>query len=71
MTNSAVRAPGPKGRPILGNLPELQKDNLGFFVRLQREYGDVAVFRAGPRELYLVSHPDGIKHVLTARCYGK
>lgn len=56
--------PGPRGAPLVGSLLEMRRDILAFFSRLQREYGDVVRFRIGPRDSYLVSHPDLIKDVL-------
>jgi cytochrome P450 len=57
--------PGPKGSWLLGSLTEFRRDMLGFFMRLAREYGDVAGYRLGKRHLCLVNHPDLIEHVLT------
>jgi cytochrome P450 len=56
--------PGPQGAPIIGSLPDFQKDSLNFLLNLRREYGDVVRFRLGTRFLYLASHPNHIKHVL-------
>ncbi|MBW4671378.1 MAG: cytochrome P450 [Cyanomargarita calcarea GSE-NOS-MK-12-04C] len=56
--------PGPQGSPIIGSLADLQKDSLNFLLNIRREYGNVVRFRLGTRVLYLVSHPDDIKHVL-------
>lgn len=56
--------PGSSGAPIVGSLPDLQRDPLNFLLNLRREYGDVVRFRLGHRVVYLVSHPDDIKHVL-------
>jgi len=33
--------PGPKGRPLRGNLPEMRKERLQFLMQLREEYGDV------------------------------
>ena len=48
--------------------PELRRDQLGTFERAAAEYGDVVRFVVGPpglrRELYLVTHPDGVEQVL-------
>jgi cytochrome P450 len=48
--------------------PELRGDQLGTFERMAAEYGDVVRFVVGPpglrRELYLVTHPDGVEQVL-------
>jgi cytochrome P450 len=39
---------------------------LGFLVDTARRYGDVARFRIGPFDLYLLSHPDHVRDVLVA-----
>ena len=39
-------------------------DTAGFLLRLAREQGDVAVFRLGNREAFLLSHPDDVRQVL-------
>ncbi len=61
-------APGPRGSRWLGMAPELQRDQLGTYERLVAEYGDVVRLVVGPpglrRELYLVTHPDGVQQVL-------
>lgn len=60
----SVPIPGPPRRWIVGNLPEVQRDMLGFFQHCAHEYGDVAYFRLGPRRMVLLSHPDHIEQVL-------
>jgi cytochrome P450/GNAT superfamily N-acetyltransferase len=57
-------APGPQGDPILGSLPEFQKDLLHFFQSARRQYGNVVRFRLGASTLHLISHPEDIKYVL-------
>jgi len=59
--------PGPKGHLLVGSLPEFRRDILGFFARCAREYGDVVPLRVPRRKLVLLSHPDLIEEVLTAR----
>jgi cytochrome P450 len=48
--------------------PELRRDQLGTFERVVAEYGDVVRLVVGPpglrRDLYLVTHPDGVEQVL-------
>src|SRR5262249_23708176 len=56
--------PGPKGTLIAGNLREFSEQRLDFFLRVAREYGDIASFRFGPRRVFLVSPPDLIEQVL-------
>ena len=56
--------PGPRGHWLLGVLPRVRKDMLGFFDECFREYGDAAYFRAANRRSVLLSHPDDIETVL-------
>ena len=59
---------GPKGPPVLGQLLAFRRDPLEFLSRIAREYpGDVVRFRPGPRDSYLVKHPDLVKDVLVTR----
>jgi cytochrome P450 len=56
---------GPKGPPLLGHLFAFRRDPLAFLSRIARDYpGDVLRFRPGPRDVYLLKHPDLIKDVL-------
>jgi len=66
-------APGPKGHPLLGMLPQFRGDRLGFIVRTARSYGGVARFIVRGRSVFLVSDPAGAKHVLqdNADNYGR
>jgi cytochrome P450 len=57
-------APGPRSFSPFGNLPAIQRDPLGTFLKGRAEYGDVVRYRGGIWHAYLVSHPDDIKHVL-------
>jgi cytochrome P450 len=56
--------PGPKGRPVVGNLLEFRRDKLAFFTRCAREFGPVAGFHLGSRHLALLSDPAMIEQVL-------
>ncbi len=56
--------PGPKGRPVVGNLLEFRRDKLAFFTRCAREFGPVAGFRLGSRQLALLSDPAMVEQVL-------
>ena len=59
--------PGPKGHFLVGFLPEFRRDLLGFLTACARDYGDVVPVRVARRRLILLSHPDLIEEVLTAR----
>jgi len=71
--NSRAIAPGPKGHPLLGMLPEFRGDRLSFLVRTARTYGPVARFTIRGRAVFLVTDPAGTKHVLqdNADNYGR
>src|SRR5262245_42927639 len=58
--------PGPRGHLLLGSLPEMRRDVLGFFQACAREHGDAVPIRVPRRRLVLLSHPDLIEEVLTA-----
>jgi cytochrome P450 len=66
-------APGPTGYPLVGVFPRARRDPLGFFMECARRYGDVTSMRLGRQQVYLLSHPDHVKHVLQdkARAYAK
>ena len=56
--------PGPRGRSILGSLPDLSRDRLGFLTHVAQQYGDVVKYRIATFRLVQVNHPDAIQHVL-------
>jgi cytochrome P450 len=64
---------GPRGYPLLGVFPWARRNPLGFFLESARRYGDVVSMRFGTRHVYLLSHPDDVRHVLqdNHRAYGK
>ncbi len=51
----------------------MRRDPLGFFMECARCHGDVISMRLGRHQVYLLSHPDHVKHVLqdNARAYAK
>jgi cytochrome P450 len=56
--------PGPTPRELLPRIPKIQSDALGFLMDLSDRYGDLAHFPVGSQPVYVVSHPDGVRHVL-------
>jgi hypothetical protein len=56
-------APGPRGRPVVGVLPELRRDALKLFTRLASDYGPV-VNIPGPRKVFLIAEPDAAEQIL-------
>lgn len=60
-----------QAHPFIGssvaNLLATRRDRLAFFQELARSQGDIVRFRLGPREVWLLSHPDDIRDVLVTR----
>ncbi len=59
----ALVPPGPSGFPLFGVYRDIQARPLELLERLRADYGDVVKLSAG-YQLYVVAHPDGVKHVL-------
>jgi cytochrome P450 len=56
--------PAAPGAPFLGVLPQVWKNPLGFFLNTAVKYGGIVQIQMGPGHMYLVSHPDAVKHIL-------
>jgi cytochrome P450 len=57
-----------RGYPLVGVLPELARDTIGFVSRLARRHpGEVVGFDVGPITIYLVTHPEHVQEVLVER----
>lgn len=52
------------GLPLLGNLLDIRSQRLDFLLRLSREYGDISVFRVGPRLVTLLNTSEFARAVL-------
>ncbi|MCQ4042559.1 cytochrome P450 [Streptantibioticus rubrisoli] len=61
-----VPTPGPRGLPLVGNLPAFGRDPLGFLARLRDEFGDAVTWSLGPRRSLFISHPQHIAELLGA-----
>jgi cytochrome P450 len=59
-----LHPPGPKSLLPGAHLLALRRDPIGFLTRLAREYGDIAHFKIGPQDLFLLNHPDYVKDIL-------
>jgi cytochrome P450 len=60
----ASLAPGPEGDFVLGHYRTMRADPLGFFLYLQRTFGDISRFRLGDLVAHLICHPDEVRAVL-------
>lgn len=52
------------GKPVIGVLPELRGDRLGFIQRTLAQYGDAAAARIFNRWVLILNHPDFTRQVL-------
>jgi cytochrome P450 len=59
----AASPPGPRGYPLLGHLPYLARDPLGFFTSCAQEYGDIVSLRLGSWPTLLLNHPADLEYV--------
>lgn len=58
--------PGPRGLPLLGNLPAFGRDPLAFLVRLRDEFGDAVTWSLGPKRSLFIFRPEHIGELLGA-----
>jgi len=45
LLSNTKSVPGPKGRPVIGIIPEMIGDMLGMFMDITREHGGIAQFK--------------------------
>lgn len=57
---------GPRGLPLLGNLPAFGRDPLAFLERLRDDYGDAVTWSLGPMRILFLAHPEHIAELLGA-----
>ncbi len=58
------KVPAPPGHFLLGQLPELNRDALGYLTQCARTYGGFVRLRLGATRIFLISDPDLIEQVL-------
>jgi cytochrome P450 len=63
-SSSANYPPGPSSRLPLSLFFKFLRDPLTVLHKLSKEYGDISHFKFGGHDIYLINHPDYIKHVL-------
>lgn len=56
--------PGPSAWRALQTLNGFRRDPLALFQSMARDYGDVVLFRMGPRRICVVYHPELVREVL-------
>ena len=65
--NSALSkqpAPGPRGAPLVGVLPQMVRDPAGFCTRAMLEFDDLVRLDLGFTSIYLAALPNHVRHVL-------
>ena len=60
----AALPPGPRLLPVIGDMLQFRTDPLGFFQKLQREYGDMATVHLGKTPIVLLFRPEYVRYVL-------
>src|SRR5512139_2560563 len=64
MNNTVPFPPGPGSRPPVSDLQALRDGPHAFLLLVARTYGPIVRYPVGPLAVYLVTGPDGVKHVL-------
>jgi hypothetical protein len=59
--------PGPKGKPIIGNLTEFGHDPLTFLSECAQNYGEIIPMQLGLSPACLLTQPEAIASVLKNR----
>ena len=66
MPSIHIKPQGPKGYPFIGSITKLASANkLDWMQSMANTHGDVVQFKLLKRNVYLVTHPDLIKAMLT------
>ncbi len=56
---------GPRPLPIVGNLLDFRRDQLGYLQRLQQTYGNMATIYAGTTPIVTLFRPEYVRYILT------
>lgn len=59
--------PGPIGAPLVGHLPWIMRDPLGFLTQLGARYGDISRYRIGAQQQVFLNHPQLIDQLVRDR----
>lgn len=56
--------PGPKPKPIVGNILEFRKEPLAFLTRLQQQYGRASTLYFGSEQMIMFTTPEAVRSLL-------
>ena len=56
--------PIPPKKPIIGHLSGFKKDPINFMLDTTKAYGDIIMYEILNKKVYMINHPDYVKHVL-------
>ena len=59
-----IEPPYLRGDPVFGSARAFRDDPLGFIQAARREHGDFVRLRLGPYRVYLLLHPEHVRHLL-------
>lgn len=60
------RPPGPKQKPLWGDLWDFRRDPIKFLTKL-RTYGEIVYFKLGTQDVYLLNEPDYVKEIFVTQ----
>ena len=64
-THTPALPPGPRPLPIVGNILDFRRDQLGYLQELQRQFGKMATIYIGKTPVVLLFRPEHVRYVLT------
>jgi cytochrome P450 len=64
-TQTPALPPGPRPLPIVGNILDFRRDQLGYLQELQRQFGKMATIYIGKQPVVLLFRPEHVRYVLT------
>ncbi len=64
---AALKPPGPKNPPFLGQIRNFRRNPVNFLAKLQADYGDLVYYRVGPMDAFFFNDPEHVKDILVTR----
>ncbi|MBI3650062.1 MAG: cytochrome P450 [Acidobacteria bacterium] len=61
---TSVLPPGPRRKPLVGNLFDFRRNPPEFLLNAANQYGEVVYLKLGPQNVFLVNDPELIKDIL-------